>query len=46
MLINMMITSEKGNEPVEPIRVNSWINDVNLTYPNVPKVSASVLFSS
>lgn len=37
-----MITSENGNTNDDPIRVKSWISDVSLTYPFIPKIYAEV----
>lgn len=40
--LNLMITSENGNTNDDPIRVKSWISDVSLTYPFIPKIYAEV----
>lgn len=40
----MMITSAKGNTAADPIRLNSWISDVNVNYPKVSKVIFKLFF--
>jgi len=41
--VNLMITSDINNESKgKPIRVKSWVSDVNLTYQQVSKVFAEV----
>lgn len=45
IVVSMMITSERGNATGDTIRVNSWINDVNVNYPSVPLVSLKLFRS-